>query len=83
VRIAREAVANAGRHSGASEVSLKLERDGPRVRLRVSDKGCGFDPALTGGGFGLVAMQQRACSVGGELRISSTPGSGSEVEAAL
>jgi signal transduction histidine kinase len=83
VRIAREAVANAGRHSGASEVRLKLERDGPRVRLRVSDKGRGFDPALTGDGFGLVAMQQRACAVDGELRISSTPGGGSEVEVAL
>jgi signal transduction histidine kinase len=83
VRIACEAVANAGRHSGASEVSLKLERDGPRVRLRVSDQGRGFDPAATGDGFGLVAMRRRAGAVGGELRISSTLGGGCEVEAAL
>ncbi len=83
VRIACEAIANTGRHSGASEVSLKLERDGPRVRLRVSDSGRGFDSVLTGDGFGLVAMRQRASAVGGELRISSTVGRGSEVEAAL
>lgn len=83
VRIACEAVANAGRHSGANEVSLKLERDGPRVRLRVSDRGRGFDPAVTGDGFGLVAMRRRAGAVGGELRISSTLGGGCEVEAAL
>ena len=83
VRIACEAVANAARHSGAGQVSLKLERDGSRVRLRVSDRGRGFDPAVPCGGFGLVAMRQRARSVGGELRISSSPGQGSEVEAVL
>ncbi len=83
VRIACEAVTNAARHSGARQVRLDVEREGPRVRLRVSDKGRGFDPAVPGDGFGLVSMCERARSVGGELRIVSAPGRGSEVEAAL
>ncbi len=84
VRIACEAVANAARHSGAGRVRLDLERDGTRARLRVSDHGRGFDPAAApGSGFGLVSMRERARSVGGELRISSVPGRGSKVEAAL
>ncbi len=83
IRIACEAVTNAARHSGAGRVSISLERDGPRVRLRVSDKGRGFDQAIPGGGFGLVSMCERARSVGGELQISSAPGRGSKVEAAL
>lgn len=83
VRIACEAVTNAARHSGASRVSLNLERDGSRVRLRVSDSGRGFDTAVAGSGFGLISMRERARSVGGELRVSSVPGRGSEVEAAL
>jgi signal transduction histidine kinase len=84
VRIACEAVANAARHSGAGRVRLDLERDGPRARLRVSDRGRGFDPvAATVSGFGLVSMRDRARSVGGELRISSVPGRGSKVEAAV
>jgi signal transduction histidine kinase len=84
VRIACEAVTNAARHSGASRVSLNLEHVGSRVRLRVSDGGRGFDTAAPGStGFGLISMQERAHSVGGELRISSVPGRGSEVEAAL
>jgi signal transduction histidine kinase len=82
VRIACEAVANAGRHSGAGQVSLELERDGSCLRLRVSDQGCGFDPT-TVSGFGLVSMRERARSVGGELRISSVPGRGSVIEAVL
>ena len=83
VRIACEAVTNAARHSGASRVRLNVERDGPRVRLRVSDRGRGFDTMVPGSGFGLVSMRERARSVGGELRISSAPGRGSKVEAAL
>jgi signal transduction histidine kinase len=83
VRIACEAITNAARHSGASQVRLCLERDGPRVRLRVSDRGCGFDTTVTGRGFGLISMRERARSVGGELRIASAPRQGSEVEVAL
>jgi signal transduction histidine kinase len=83
VRIAREAVANAARHSGDSRVRLALEGDGSRVRLRVSDRGCGFDPTAACGGFGLIFMRQRARAVGGELRISSAPGEGSEVEVTM
>lgn len=82
VRIVCEAVTNAACHSGASQVRLTLERDGPRLRLRVSDRGTGFDPAAASG-FGLISMRERARSVGGELRISSAPGRGCVVEAEL
>lgn len=83
VRIACEAVTNAARHSGADRVNLGLERDGSGVRLWVSDKGHGFDPADPGGGFGLTSMRERAHSVGAELVVSSEPGRGSQVEVAL
>lgn len=83
VRIAREAVGNATRHSGAARVSLSLQCSGSRVRLRVSDNGTGFDPAAPADGFGLTSMRERASSVGGDLRISSVPGRGTEVEAML
>ncbi len=83
VRIACEAVGNAARHSGDTRVSLSLCRQGPRVRLRISDHGSGFDPAGPAGGFGLISMRDRASSVGGDLRISSVPGRGTEVEATL
>jgi signal transduction histidine kinase len=82
VRIACEAVTNAARHSGASQVNLKLERNSSCLLLRISDQGTGFDTTVTSG-FGLVSMRERAHSVGGELRISSVPGGGSVIEAAL
>jgi len=83
VRIACEALTNVARHSGSRQVSLVLRRDGGRVRLRVRDSGRGFDAAACRGGFGLRSMRDRARSVGGDLRISSEPGAGSQVEATL
>lgn len=83
VRIACEAITNAARHSGAATVTLRLEHEGSRVRLRVADHGRGFDATVPGTGFGLISMRDRARSVGGELRICSAPGKGSEVEVSV
>jgi signal transduction histidine kinase len=83
VRIACEALTNVARHSGSRQVSLVLRRHGGHVRMRVRDSGRGFDTAVCRGGFGLTSMRDRAHSVGGELRISSEPGAGSQVEATL
>jgi signal transduction histidine kinase len=83
VRIAAEAITNAARHSGAGQVALHLERDGSLVRLQIADRGRGFDTSVPGTGFGLIAMRERARSVGGELRICSAPGRGSEVEVSI
>jgi signal transduction histidine kinase len=51
--------------------------------MQVADRGCGFDTSVPGSGFGLVSMRERICSVGGELRIHSGPGRGSEVDVAV
>jgi len=83
VRIACEALTNVAQHSGSRQVSLVLRRYGDHVRMRVRDSGHGFDTAVCRGGFGLTSMRDRARSVGGELRISSEPGAGSQVEATL
>lgn len=83
VRVACEAITNAAKHSGAARVTLRLERDGSLVRMQVADRGCGFDTSESRGGFGLVSMRERIRSVGGELRISSGPGCGSEVDVAV
>jgi signal transduction histidine kinase len=83
VRIACEAVTNAARHSGADRVSIRLRQDGQRVRMRVSDTGCGFDESAAADGFGLTSMRERARLADGELRIVSAPGQGSTVELSL
>ena len=83
IRIACEAITNAARHSGARAVSLRLDGRGSVATLRVKDNGCGFDTAIESRGFGLTAMRERARAVGGDLRIHSALGRGSEIEVAI
>ena len=82
-RVAQEALHNALRHAGASEVSVALSRTARRVILQVSDDGTGFDTGLASGGLGLASMRERAAAVGGALRISSAPGAGTQVRLAV
>ncbi len=78
-RVAQEALHNALRHAGASEVSETLSRTRRRVIHEVADNGTGFDSALASAGLGLTSMRERAAAVGGVLKISSTPGAGTTV----
>ena len=75
-----EAVRNAAKHSGASNIRIEGYVDGDRGRLAVVDNGDGFDPHLAyANHFGLVGMQERAAAIGGDLTISSRPGAGTQV----
>ncbi len=78
-RIAQEALTNAIRHAEARDVRLMLAVVGDKLRLEVSDDGCGFDPEARANAFGLVSMEERALSLGGRLMIWSTKGDGTTV----
>lgn len=88
-RIVQESLTNVVRHANASEVRVSVARAGDRLLLRVSDDGKGFagggDEALTDArqSLGLSGMQERATLLGGELRIRSQPGAGTDVQAEL
>jgi signal transduction histidine kinase len=83
IRIAREAVGNAVRHGGATEVRLGLSGD-PAV-LTVGDDGKGFDPTSPRSpqSFGLQSMRERAESLGGDFELESSPGHGTTVRVTL
>jgi len=86
-RIAQEALTNAARSAGASEVSVSLAVDGSELVLVVSDNGRGFDteryrtPEERSKHFGLLAMEERAGLVDARLSIDSVPGRGTRIEA--
>jgi two-component system sensor histidine kinase UhpB len=79
-RVAQEALSNAGRHSGAGRVEVRLRRreDGG-VQLEVSDDGRGFAFEESERGLGIGGMRERALLIGGELTIESRPGRGTTV----
>jgi len=85
-RIVQESLTNIARHSGAAhvKVELQLRPTDDAVLLRVRDDGLGFDAAQRmGQGIGLVSMRERANALGGELRVTSTPGNGTTIEVTL
>lgn len=78
-RVTQEAVANAGRHSGASTITVRLRREPGLVTLEIEDDGRGFgavDPLgpVEPGHIGLASMRERAEMLGGELTIDSDSG---------
>src|SRR5215471_16276134 len=75
----KEAVNNAVRHSDCASAEIVLAVERGWLTLEVRDHGCGFDPARTDGGEGLVSMRRRAGKLGGTLTVISRPGGGASV----
>ncbi|MBC7917260.1 MAG: sensor histidine kinase [Rhodoferax sp.] len=84
-RVVEEALSNVVRHAKATTVKLVLDQGVNDMVLGVHDNGVGFDLALVRdrtaalGGIGLLGMEERVSSVGGQLEILSTPGAGTTV----
>ena len=74
----REALSNAGRHAGASEVVVTV-RAGDGVRVSVVDNGVGFAGRPGRGSHGLANMADRAQSLGGTFSVESRPGEGTRL----
>jgi len=86
VQVAREAIVNASRYSGASHVRVELaERHAGYAYLRIEDNGDGFDPAAVdpSAHFGLQLMKDRVEAAGGKLSVSSEPGGGTSITAVV
>lgn len=77
----KEALSNALKHSQATELFVRIHRQGRQVVVCVEDNGRGFDPAAADRERnGLSNMSQRAAEAGGECSVSSTPGAGCRVQ---
>ncbi len=69
-RIVQEALANAARHSGAAQASVRVTCRDQDLVVVVADQGQGFDPGtLPESGIGLAGMHERARLLGGQLAI--------------
>ena len=86
----KEALHNAVKHSGASEVLIRLAVKEKTFELVVEDNGRGFSagekeggpPATPGrpaSGNGLENMRRRLLTIGGSCEIHSVPGAGTKV----
>lgn len=82
-RILQEALCNVSRHAGSSQAHVALQCHHGELTLKVRDQGTGFDANRKQGGLGLLTMRERAELLGGDFRLSSRPGEGTEVEVSI
>lgn len=79
-RMVQEAVINAARHAGGTQVRVHLHRADGHVSIVVADDGRGFpfkgqldQAALAAQNLGPVSLRQRVSRLGGSLTITSAP----------
>lgn len=81
-RVAKEAMVNASKHSGAGEIEVHLSRGPDEVVVSVRDDGRGISPADVQerpGHLGLSSMRDRAEVAGGRLDVRRLDAGGTEV----
>ncbi len=87
-RIVQEALSNAGKHSQATRIALRVEALQGQLRIEVADNGVGFDSSkarefLQMGRVGLASMRERVELANGTFMVHATPGKGTTVLATL
>ena len=85
VLAAREAMANAAKHSDTDEIAVYAEVDDNAVSVFVRDRGVGFDrSAIPADRRGVAeSIEARMTRAGGSATITSAPGQGTEIELSL
>ena len=76
-----EAMTNAARWSGQSDIGVYVEATDEAVEVFVRDRGVGFDPESVGDDHHGIrdSIQGRLQRAGGDCEIISSPGQGTEV----
>jgi len=81
--IAREAIANAMKHSGAEKIKLQLGRENDAVTMKIGDDGSGFDTVEktrgSPGHFGCMGIRERCEKIGATVDWRSAPDKGTTV----
>ncbi len=84
-RIVQEALTNIFKHSGATSVWISIKSEDGLVVVTIKDNGSGFDMdevmKSEDRGLGLFGMKERMFTIGGELKIHTVPGQGTEITA--
>lgn len=86
--VVREALTNAAKHSGAKHVNVDVAATPDGLTAVVTDNGRGFDPRSVerqrgSMHLGLRLMRRRVADAGGTIEITSAPGAGTKVTAAI
>ena len=79
--VVAEALTNAIKHAGASQLDVRVRRDDADVHIEVCDDGCGG--ARVGGQGGLRGVRDRVEALGGRFEVADLPGGGTRLRGRL
>jgi two-component system sensor histidine kinase UhpB len=82
-RVVQEALTNVVRHSGARHCAIVVASTPTRLRVEVTDDGCGLPPAGVARRGGLLGMMERVDMAGGQLELLANPAGGLRLVATL
>ncbi len=82
-RLIQEAITNVRKHAGVKKAMVKLESGPSGLTIVIKDQGSGFDVNMLSESrqesYGIIGMRERAKLLGGEIKIISNPGRGTQV----
>ena len=84
-RAVQEMMMNVAKHGRIGKAKVSVWRENERIHITVKDRGVGFDAAILDApsgkdtGFGLFSIHERLHHIGGDVRIESKPGCGTQV----
>lgn len=80
-RIVQESLTNILRHSGASEVTIRLFEKDSITKIEIEDNGCGIKDTDVSNpkSLGLLGMRERALLFGGEFSIKGMKNKGTKI----
>ncbi len=75
--VVKETLHNTLKHASAGKIDIDFLLHDNKLEIRIRDNGKGFDDsALEKAGNGLLNMERRMATTGGQYEVSSTPGTG-------
>jgi signal transduction histidine kinase len=82
-RIVQEALTNISKYANATEVEIHSIATDNRIDLTITDNGRGFNFHQQTTGFGLQGMQERVAALNGKFLLTTSPGSGCQIQVEL
>ncbi|NUN69645.1 MAG: hypothetical protein HUU02_08040 [Bacteroidetes bacterium] len=79
IRILQESLSNIQKHSGATEIDVRVAVTGDRLSLTIRDNGKGYAQDSVHHGIGLAGITERVRILDGSLSIATGEGNGTSV----
>lgn len=80
LHVCEEALINVAKHSGARQVTVRVNALKGNLQISIGDDGRGITGDGLAKGHGLTVMKERAELLGGHFRTISSPGAGTEIQ---